>query len=59
MELLFLKLLPRKVNALSKLKYIDIQRINPNEPNYGRIRRYLGKHINLELINLDPLINNL
>ena len=43
MEALFLKRLPSKVKALSKWKSIDVQRINPDEPDYRRISSYLGK----------------
>ena len=54
METLFHKRLPHKVKALSKWKSIDIQRINPEEPDCRRISSYLGKQTNLELIALDP-----
>ena len=54
METLFHKRLPHKVKALSKWKSIDIQRINPEEPDCRRISSYLGKQANLELIALDP-----
>ena len=37
MKTLFHKRLPHKVKALSKWKSIDIQRINPDEPDYRRI----------------------
>lgn len=53
MEALFHKRLPSRVKALSKWKSIDIQRINPDEPDYRRISSYLGKQANLELIALD------
>ena len=53
-EALFRKRLPNKFKALSKWKSIDIQRINPDEPDYRRISSYLGKQTNLELIALDP-----
>jgi hypothetical protein len=43
METLFHKRLPHNVKALSKWKSIDIQRINPEEPDYRRISSYLGK----------------
>ena len=59
MEALFHKRLPHKVKALSKWKSIDIQRINPDEPDYRRISSYLGKQINLELIALDPFNSDL
>ena len=59
MEVLFRKRLPHKVKALSKWKTIDIQRINPDEPDYRRISSYLGKQTNLELIALDPFNSDL
>jgi len=59
METLFHKRLPHKVKALSKWKSIDIQRINPDEPDYRRISSYLGKQTNLELIVLDPFNSDL
>ena len=59
METLFHKRLPAKVKALSKWKSIDIQRINPDEPDYRRISSYLGKQTNLELIALDPFNSDL
>jgi hypothetical protein len=59
MEALFHKRLPNKVKALSKWKSIDIQRINPDEPDYRRISSYLGKQTNLELIALDPFNSDL
>ena len=59
MEALFHKRLPHKVKALSKWKSIDIQRINPDEPDYRRISSYLGKQTNLELIALDPFNSDL
>ena len=59
METLFHKRLPHKVKALSKWKSIDIQRINPDEPDYRRISSYLGKQTNLELTALDPFNSDL
>jgi len=59
METLFHKRLPHKVKALSKWKSIDIQRINPDEPDYRRISSYLGKQTSLELIALDPFNSDL
>ena len=59
METLFLKRLPHKVKSLSKWKSIDIQSINPGEPDYRRISNYLGKQTNLELIALDPFNSDL
>jgi hypothetical protein len=59
MEALFHKRLPHRVKALSKWKSIDIQRINPDEPDYRRISSYLGKQTNLELIALDPFNSDL
>jgi hypothetical protein len=59
METLFRKRLPNTVKALSKWKSIDIQRINPEEPDYRRISSYLGKQTNLELIALDPFNSDL
>jgi len=59
METLFQKRLPNKVKALSKWKSIDIQRINPDEPDYKRISSYLGKQTSLELIALDPFNSDL
>ena len=59
MEALFRHRLPSRVKALSKWKSIDIQRINPDEPDYRRISSYLGKQTNLELISLDPFNSDL
>ena len=59
METLFHKRLSHKVKALSKWKSIDIQRINPEEPDYRRISSYLGKQTDLELIALDPFNSDL
>jgi len=59
METLFRKRLPQRVKALSKWKSTDIQRINPDEPDYRRISSYLGKQTNLELIALDPFNSDL
>ncbi len=59
METLFRKRLPHKVKALSKWKSIDIQRINPDEPDYRRISSYLGKQTSFELISLDPFNSDL
>ena len=59
METLFHQRLPAKVKALSKWKSIDIQRINPDEPDYRCISSYLGKQTNLELIALDPFNSDL
>ena len=59
MEILFHKRLPAKVKALSKWKSIDIQRINPDEPDCRRISSYLGKQTRLELIALDPFNSDL
>ena len=59
METLFQKRLPQKVKALSKWKSIDIQRINPEEPDYRRISSYLGKQTSFELISLDPFNSDL
>ena len=58
-EALFHQRLPGKVKALSKWKSIDVQRINPDEPDYRRISSYLGKQTNLELIALDPFNSDL
>ena len=59
MEALFHKRLPNKVKALSKWKSMDIQRINPDEPDYRCISSYLGKQTNLDLIALDPFNSDL
>lgn len=59
METLFRKRLPHKVKALSKWKSVDIQRINPEVPDYRRISSYLGKQTDLELIALDPFNSDL
>jgi len=59
METLFHKRLPAKVEALSKWKSIDIQRITPHDDDYRRISSYLGKQTSLELIALDPFNSDL
>ena len=59
METLFRHRLPNRVKALSKWKSIDIQRINPDEPDCRCISSYLGKQTNLELIALDPFNSDL
>jgi len=47
------------VIPLSKWKSIDIQRINPDEPDYRRISSYLGKQTSLKLIAIDPFNSDL
>jgi len=59
METLFHQRLQNRVKALSKWKSIDIQRINPDEPDCRRISSYLGKQTSLELIALDPFNSDL
>ena len=59
MEALFRRRLPSRVKALSKWKSTDIQRINPDEPDYRRISSYLGKQTSLELIALDSFNSDL
>jgi len=59
METLFHKRLPNRVKALSRWKSIDIQRINPDEPDFRRISSYLGKQTSLELIAIDPFNSDL
>ena len=45
--------------SLPKWKSVDIQRINPEVPDYRRISSYLGKQTDLELIALDPFNSDL
>jgi hypothetical protein len=59
MEILLHQRLPHKVKALSRWKSMDIQHINPDEPDYRRISSYLGKQASLELIALDPFNSDL
>ena len=58
-EVLFHKRLSQKVKSLSKWKSVDIQRINPQAEDQGRISSYLGKQTSLELIALDPFNSDL
>ena len=53
MQVLFRKTLPNAVCALSKKKSVDIQRICPDNPDYG-ISNYLTKQSNPSRISLDP-----
>ena len=59
MEALFQKRLLAKIKALSKLKSIDIQCINPDEPDCRRVGSCFGKQAGLELIALDPFNSDL
>jgi hypothetical protein len=59
METLFHNRLPNGVKALPKWKSVDLQRINPDEPDYRRNSSYMGKQTNLELIALDQFNSNL
>ena len=53
MELLFKRILPSKVKALSRWKSIDVQRIHQDPKDLERLASYLGKQVDLDYIALD------
>ena len=53
MELLFKRILPSKVKALSRWKSVDVQRIYPDPKDIKRLGSYLGKQVDLDYVALD------
>ena len=53
MELLFKRILPSKVKALSRWKSIDVQRIHQDPEDLRRLASYLGKQVDLDYVALD------
>ena len=53
MELLFKRILPSKVKALSRWKSIDVQRIHQDPMDLKRLASYLGKQVDLDYVALD------
>lgn len=53
MELLFKRILPSKVKALSRWKSIDVQRIHQDPRDLKRLASYLGKQVDLDYVALD------
>ena len=53
MELLFKRILPSKVKALSRWKSVDVQRIHQDPNDLKRLARYLGKQVDLDYVALD------
>ena len=53
MELLFKRILPSKVKALSRWKSVDVQRIHQDPKDLRRLGSYLGKQVDLDYVALD------
>ena len=53
MELMFKRILPSKVKALSRWKSVDVQRIRQNPKDLKRLASYLGKQVDLDYVALD------
>ncbi|GCE65677.1 hypothetical protein OMCYN_01623 [cyanobiont of Ornithocercus magnificus] len=53
MELLFKRILPSKVKALSRWKSVDVQWIHQDPEDLKRLASYLGKQVNLDYMALD------
>ena len=53
MELLFKRILPSKVKALSRWKSINVQRIHQDPKDLKRLASYLGKQVGLDYVALD------
>ena len=53
MELLFKRILPSKVKALSRWKSVDVQRIHQDPKDLKRLASYLGKQVDLDYVALD------
>ena len=53
MVLLFKRILPSKVKALSRWKSVDVQRIHPDPAHLKRLESYLGKQVDLDYVALD------
>ena len=58
MELLFKRILPNKVTALSRWKSVDVQRIHQDPKDLKRLASYLGKQVDLDYIALDGFNND-
>ena len=55
MELLFKRILPGKVKALSRWKSVDVQRIHQDSKDLHRLGSYLAKQVDLDYVALDGL----
>ena len=53
MEILFKRILPSKVKALSRWKSVDVQRIHQDPKDLRRLGSYLGKQVDLDYVALD------
>ena len=53
MELLFKRILPGKVKALSRWKSVDVQRIHQDPEDLKRLASYLGKQVDFDYVALD------
>ena len=53
MELLFKRILPSKVKALSRWKSVDVQRIHQDPEDLKRLASYLGKQVDFDYVALD------
>ena len=53
MELLFKRILPSKVKALSRWKSVDVQRIYQDPEALQRLASYLAKQVDLDFVALD------
>ena len=53
MELLFKRILPSKVKALSRWKSVDVQRIHQVPEDLKRLASYLVKQVDLDYVALD------
>ena len=53
MEILFKRILPRKVKALSRWKSVDVQRIRQDPKDLKRLASYLGKQVDLDYVAFD------
>ena len=53
MELLFKRILPSKVKALSRWKSVDVLRIHQDPKDLKRLASYLGKQVDQDYVALD------
>ena len=53
MTMLFKRILPSKVKALSRWKSIDVQRIYQDPEDLKRLASYLGKQVDFYYVALD------
>ena len=57
-ELLFKRILPSRVKALSRWKSIDVQRIHRDPKDLKRLASYFGKQVDLDYVALDGFNSN-